>query len=145
MTRPRETTGHERLSPAEHIAGAFVGAIDDEPRQLRVGLGAVEIVLVSVIAGVTLVVVAGLIEGLSVVGSVDVWTVLAATSNWAQLPISLAVVGTGLLAWYQNKNLCDKLGRRWVKMRPWVPRPRRVSAPIRPSRRPYGSFESCAD
>jgi hypothetical protein len=53
--------------------------------------------------------VAGLTEGFAVAGSENAWTLLAATTSWAQLPVAIALLGTALLAWYHNEHWCDDL------------------------------------
>lgn len=97
------------LSPVERLAGAVSGWLNKDPRLRRRRFEPVELVLFCVIAGVTLLIVAGLIEGFAVAGSEDVWTLLDATTSWAQLPVALALLGSSLLAWYHNEHWCDEL------------------------------------
>jgi hypothetical protein len=98
----------ESLSPVEHIAGALAGWLNEDPRKRRTRFRPIGVVLFYVIAGVTLVVVAGLIQGFYVAGSQDLDSAcrhleLGSTTS------CLALLRSSLLGWSQSANLCDEL------------------------------------
>lgn len=108
--QPAGTVEDDSLSPAERVGNAFSDWLHDRPRRRRRRFEPVEIALFSVIAGVTLIIVAGLVAAFTNFWSAGAWTLIGVTTQWAQLPIAAVLLGACLLASYQNRRACDELG-----------------------------------
>jgi hypothetical protein len=101
-------TAQESLSLAERLANAYSAWLHDDLRPRRRRFEPLEIVLFSAIAGVTFIIIAQLLAGFATVGNQDAWNLIAVTTQWAELPVAIALLGASLLGWYQSARCCDE-------------------------------------
>jgi hypothetical protein len=101
-------TGQESLSLAERLARAYYDWLHDKQRHREKRFEPIEMVLFSVTAGVTLIIVGEVLGAVANVGSQDAWTLVGITSQWAQPPIAFVLLGASLLGWYQSTRSCDE-------------------------------------
>ena len=112
MTGKREppvgATAQESLSLAERLARAYYDWLHDDQRHREKRFEPVGMVLFAIISGVTLVIIAQLLAGFATVGNQDAWNLIAVTTQWAELPVAIALLGASLLGWYQSARCCDE-------------------------------------
>ncbi len=99
----------DSLSPAERIGDALSDWLHGDPRSRKSRFEPVELVVFAVVAGVALAIFATVTNGFAFAGTQDVWGLLAVTTDWAQMPIAVFLLGATLLGWYQNERSCNAL------------------------------------
>jgi hypothetical protein len=97
----------DSLSPAERIGDALSDWLHGDPRRRQCRFEPIELVVFAVVAGVALAIIATVINGFAFAGTQDVWGLLVVTTDWAQLPIAVFLLGAALLGWYQNERSCN--------------------------------------
>jgi lysylphosphatidylglycerol synthetase-like protein (DUF2156 family) len=105
---PVGEAAQESLSLAERLARAYYDWRHDEQRHRENWFEPVEMVLFAVIVGVTLIIAADILVGFASALNQDAWTLVGITTQWAQLPIAIALLGASLLGWYQCSRSCDE-------------------------------------
>jgi membrane protein YqaA with SNARE-associated domain len=106
-----EGTAQESLSLAERLARAYYDWLHDDQRHREKRFEPVGMVLFAIVSGVTLVITADLLVGFASVLNQDAWILVGITTQWAQPPLAIALLGTSLLGWYQGTRSCDEFKR----------------------------------
>jgi hypothetical protein len=108
---PVDEATQESLSLAERLASAYYDWLHDEQRHRGKRFEPVEMVLFAVIAGVTLIIAAELLTGFASALNLGAWALVGITTQWAQLPFAVVLLGASLLGWYQGTRCCDEFER----------------------------------
>ncbi len=108
---PVDEAAQESLSVAERLASAYYDWLHDEQRHRGKRFEPVEMVLFAVIAGVTLIIAAELLTGFASALNLGAWALVGITTQWAQLPLAVVLLGASLLGWYQGTRCCDEFER----------------------------------
>jgi Na+/melibiose symporter-like transporter len=101
-------TAQESFSLAERLASAYYEWLHDDQRHHDTNFEPVGIVLFSVIAGVTLIIAADILVGFASALNQDAWALVGITTEWAQLPVAVVLLGASLLGWFQCSRTCDE-------------------------------------